>query len=80
MNTVTTLRKNLKNGIAHFTYKKVNGELREAYGTTKKEFAGDDFETPQSLREPRPNLVTYWDIDECGWRSFKEENFVEILD
>lgn len=66
----------MREGGARFCYRKEDGEGRRASGTLcapwmpgKPKGAG---------RKPNPGVVSYWDIDRGGWRSFRVERFQGI--
>lgn len=68
----------MKNGVAYFTYRKSNGELREAIGT-KNEMNYDY--TPKGGSEKKaskPDVIKYYDLTARGWRSFRIERLVCI--
>jgi len=58
-----------------FKYKKLNGEVRLAYGTLNHEVI------PSTIGESRANdtLVTYYDCGKMAWRSFKVSNFIGVV-
>ena len=72
---IEKLAQRLENGIAHFAYRKVNGEIREAYGTrfgrlVKKHIKGTG----------RSNYGTfsYFDVERGEFRSFRLENILAV--
>lgn len=68
------LLKKLKSGIAQFSFKKVDGSIREAVGTLSSDF----FSYDSKGSEMKENLlvVKYWDLESNGFRSFKIENLI----
>lgn len=58
-------------GVAVFKYKKIDGSIREARGTTETVP-----ETKGIKREPNYGLLTYYDLDAAGWRSAKISNLI----
>ena len=72
--THTGLRELLRNGIVKFYFQKRDGELREAYGTTKL----DDIPFDKRPRGGRaPNGVTpFFCIQSQEWRSVSERSEV----
>lgn len=61
--------------IVKFYYTKVDGTIREAYGTLKESMLpatnGDD-------RRANETLQTYWDSERRAWRCFKKANLLRI--
>lgn len=74
---IETLKAKLQSGVAHFTYMKKNGELREAWGTTcsnlmkAKVYGG-------GIRRDFVNCVVYWDVEVGDFRSLRFENLVKV--
>ena len=74
---IENLKKQMSAGIAHFIYKKKDGSLREAWGTTNSLAAKHINGRGQS----RENFATtaYYDCEAGGWRSFRWENLVKVF-
>ncbi len=70
------LRDKMHEHVVHFKYKKLNGDVREAFGTLKDNLVKVK---PQGLREPSPEVFTYWDLEVDSWRCFRKENFIEEI-
>lgn len=74
---IETLKAKLQSGIAHFTYMKKNGEIREAWGTTcsnlmkAKVYGG-------GIRKDFVNCVVYWDVEVGDFRSLRFENLIKV--
>ena len=64
----------MRMGIAHFWFRKINGEIREAFGTLK------DGIVPQTNGNHRdnPTLQTYYDTERQDWRCYKIANIVAV--
>lgn len=75
---VLDLKRQMRNGIAHFVYQKRNGEYREAWGTTCKSIAERHTNGNGECREHFATTA-YFDVERGGWRSFRWENIVGIL-
>lgn len=62
--------------IVKFYFQKVDGSIREAYGTLKSdiipETSGDD-------RKKNDTIQVYFDTEKIGWRSFKRANLIKIV-
>lgn len=66
------LTKRMRAGIVRFAYEKTDGSLRRAAGTlqhTVGQIRGTG--CPDNGR-----TVRYFDVEACGWRSFRVENFI----
>lgn len=62
------------NRVVEFFYLKKDGTTRQAFGTLQQEVVIAHV-TADSMREPKPDLVTYFDTEAQAWRSFKKVNF-----
>ena len=67
------LHARMQKGIVKFYYQKVDGSIREAYGTLKSELVPD---TKDSGRKANPTLQTYFDTERQEWRCFKVANLI----
>lgn len=69
------LKAAMKQRIVKFYFKKVDGSIREAYGTLKENLipatSGDN-------RKKNDTVVTYYDTEKQSWRSFKKANLLNI--
>lgn len=69
------LRAALNKRIVKFYFQKVNGEIREAYGTLKidliPETKGDD-------RKRNDTVQVYFDTEKSEYRCFKKANLIRI--
>ena len=71
---IEKIREYLRTGLVSFSYAKVNGDCRTALGTTNPLLIPAD-KMPKSAADPdlskeRLGLITYYDLDKDGWRSF----------
>ena len=78
-NITNALLSLLNKGIVRFTYRKVDGTIREALGTRNLDIARDAL----SIYIPNPtsgrnNPTAYYDLEKEDWRSFKAENVISI--
>lgn len=69
------LKAKMKKGVVRFYYRKVNGELREAFGTLSDRVVP---ETKETGRKANNTLQTYYDTEREEWRSFKIANLVNV--
>jgi len=75
---IEQLKTKLRSGqIVKFAYLKSNGEIRIAFGTTNPDFIQDKI---CGWGESRENYATtaYFDLECCGWRSFRWENLIAV--
>ena len=75
---VESLKRQMKNGIAHFVFMKKDGSLREAWGTTNKSLAEKHINGNGISREFF-STTAYFDIEKGAWRSFRWENIVAVF-
>ena len=81
MNTeaINNLKSEMRKGVVEFSYTKKDGSTRIAKGTLNFEIMGEE-NTPKSGVEYDTETTTrYFDVNSEGWRSFKNDNFLEIL-
>lgn len=65
----------MKNRIVKFYFLKVDGTVREAYGTLKSELVP---KTGKSNRAKNDTVQCYYDTERQNWRSFKKANLIKI--
>ena len=75
---IENLKKELRNGVAHFLYTKKDGTLREAFGTTNKSLV-DKKTCGYGMSREFYATTAYFDIEAGDWRSFRWENIVAVL-
>ena len=69
------LKTQMKHKIVRFYYRKVSGEVREAFGSLQEELLP---ETKGTGRKANDTLFTYFDTEREDWRSFKRANLLSI--
>ena len=74
---IENLKKQMRNGIAHFAFKKKDGTVREAWGTTNKALAEKHINCNGCSRELFATTA-YFDCEKGQWRSFRWENIVTV--
>lgn len=75
---VESLKRQMRNGIAHFIYQKKNGEIREAWGTTNAALAAK-YTNGCGLSRENYFTTAYFDVEKSGWRSFRWENIISVF-
>ena len=75
--SIQRLKNALHKGAVKFSYKKVNGEIRDAYGTLNVEVMGEENQPHgNSNYSVSDDVIRYYDLNSKGWRSFKAENLI----
>lgn len=65
----------MKDRIVKFYFLKVDGTVREAYGTLRRELVP---ETGKSDKAKNDTVQCYYDTERQSWRSFKKANLIKI--
>jgi len=73
------LRTLLNEGTVQFAFKKLNGDLRTAVGTTSIESI-PLADHPQGVREPSATVITYYDLGKNAWRSVSESTEIFLAE
>lgn len=81
MEKINELKELMHQSIVSFQYKKKDGSIRVARGTLQEDIIIEDGgEMPKGTGETSIDTVPYWDVDVCGWRCFRIDNFIDIID
>lgn len=70
------LKAQMKQKTVQFFYQKVNGEIRQAFGTLRDEVINTIVK--ETGRKPNDNMFTYFDTEKQEFRSFKKFNLIKI--
>lgn len=68
------LKASMKSRIVKFYFQKVDGSVREAYGTLKENIVP----ATQGERKNNDTCQTYYDCEKEDWRCFKKANLLKI--
>ncbi|MEE3723974.1 SH3 beta-barrel fold-containing protein [Riemerella anatipestifer] len=68
------LKKRMRQGIVRFYFQKVDGTIREAWGTLKADLLPET----KGRKRNSDNLFIYFDTIANGWRSFYKFNLLNI--
>ena len=68
------LQKQMRTTIVEFRFRKVDGTLRQAYGTLMEKVINPLIKG--TGHKHSPTLVTYYDTQKAEFRCFKEENLI----
>lgn len=73
---ISDLVNNLKSGVVNVTFTKVDGTVRKMRCTLKEDVlpAQVDLEESIQKRKPNDNVLSVWDLDNNGWRSFRKDS------
>ena len=74
---IASLNRLLKEGEVKFTYKKMNGELREARGTRNINMIPET-DCPTGKGNSCSYCTNYYDLDKKAWRRLLDCNLVSI--
>lgn len=69
------LRTQMQQRIVKFYFQKVDGSIREAYGTLKETLIPA---TGESNRKKNDTVQTYFDTEKSEWRCYKKANLIRI--
>ena len=69
------LKAAMRRGIAKFYFQKIDGTVREAYGTLKAELLPP---TQGTGRKPNPTTQTYYDTEKQEYRCYKKANLLRL--
>lgn len=70
---VAKLKYRMLNGVVEFTFKKVDGSIRNAVGTLQKQFV--NYEVKNGNKSSL-GVMAYFDVEQGAFRCFKVENLV----
>ena len=74
---IESLKRQMRNGMAHFVFMKKNGELREAWGTTNGSLVAKHTNGNGECMEQFATTA-YFDVEAGSWRSFRWENIIAV--
>jgi len=57
------LRMQMKRGVVHFAFTKVDGTIRKAIGTL------NDVPASTGTKAPNYSVFVFWDVEKCAYRS-----------
>lgn len=69
------LRKAMASRIVKFYFQKIDGSIREAFGTLANDIVPD---TAESNRKRNDSVQVYYDTEKADWRCFKKANLMSI--
>ena len=66
----------MKKGVVKFYFQKIDGTIREAWGTLDSTRIENDLK--HDTRAKNNSVQTYWDTEKQSWRCFKKLNIVTL--
>ena len=75
---IESLKDKLRNGVAHFIFRKKNGEYREMFGTTNPSLVKRHINGRGVSRELYATTAVF-DCELGEWRSFRWESIVKVF-
>lgn len=72
---VVKLEAAMKTKVVEFFFMKMNGEVRQAFGTLQESLIGY---TPNGKGYACKDCVKYWDVEKQAWRQMKFFNFIKV--
>lgn len=76
--TIDELRKLLTTDIVTVTFTKKNGDKREMICTTVADLLPMPEAVTANIAKPSEHVVTVWDLEQAGWRSFRFDSVTSI--
>ena len=70
------LKMAMKQKVAHFYFRKIDGSVREAWGTLAESIVPAT--NSNSGRKPNPTVQTYFDTEKGEWRCYRIANLLSI--
>lgn len=75
---IEVLKAKMCNGVAHFVFKKKDGSIREAWGTTSESLMKAEI-NGSGIPRDEVNCVCFWDVQKGEFRSFRFENLIQVF-
>lgn len=63
----------LSKGVIKFQFKKVDGSIRTAVGTTNLSLIDKDFH-PKGIKKCSDKIIPFFDLEKNSWRSLKSDS------
>ena len=78
------LKEKFQNGVVTVVFEKTNGELRTLKGTLLAEYLplkefDNTLDTPEKERKQNENILSIWDLENKGWRSFRVDSVKQLI-
>ena len=76
---VENLKNSLKERVVKFQFKKKNGTIRTAYGTTNRDVLESNYNFKGGDGPSKHGYTSYWDVEKSDWRCFNENALVAVF-
>lgn len=76
--TIEKVKEALNNYKAYFKFRKLDGEVRHALGTTNLNDVPVD-KHPKGIKQGAKEVVTFFDLQKEEWRSFRKDSFIDLV-
>jgi hypothetical protein len=72
------IRSLLKNNVVQVVFTKTDGSVREMKCTLQEQFVEVYEKKTDKVKPENDNIVSVWDLDNNGWRSFKVDSVQSV--
>ena len=77
--TKTFLSEALQNGVVTVTFTKTDGSERVMKCTLQESYLKPYEKKTERERVVNDNVISVWDVDNSGWRSFKYDSLISVV-
>ena len=79
--TLSELKNKLRTGEVRVLFKKKNGDNRDMLCTLSESIIGQEYQKEvMSGKKSNPDVLPVWDVEKKGWRSFRLDSIIAILE
>lgn len=75
---IQRFRELLRKGEVNFSYKKIDGTIREARGTLDFNMIPEESHPIGTGKATSDSLISYFDLDKNAWRSLRTDNLISF--
>lgn len=75
---ITTLKQEMKKGVVNFQFRKKDGTIRIANGTTNLKSIGKVYVAAGGNKPANYGYMSFFDVDKNDWRCFKPSNLIAV--
>tara|TARA_B100001094_G_C17644809_1_gene536758 strand:+ start:87 stop:356 length:270 start_codon:yes stop_codon:yes gene_type:complete len=78
---LSELKTQLRSGEVRVIFKKKNGDTRIMLCTLAENIIGQEYQKEvMSGKKSNPDVLPVWDVEKKGWRSFRLDSIVKVVD
>lgn len=77
--SIKDIKDALKKGVVTFQFKKNDGTIRTAKGTTNLGIINENYSFKGGDGPEKYGYTSYWDVEKGDWRCFSDNRLVAIL-